>query len=137
MKKFRVLSMILLSAMMLPMMVACGGDDDEDTTGSVNHQVTISDDGKVSNGSTFSSIDDKNFYLDYIKYTITEGHLSVSGYDKLGFKGIANIVSSITYKGHFYEVLEIGEQAFYKCSSLTSVTIPNSVTSIGKSAFAY
>ena len=33
-------------------------------------------------------------------------------------------------------VTSIGGQAFYKCTSLTSVTIPGSVTSIGKSAFS-
>ena len=32
-------------------------------------------------------------------------------------------------------VTSIGEEAFYGCSGLTSVTIPNSVTSIGNSAF--
>ena len=32
-------------------------------------------------------------------------------------------------------VTSIGESAFYYCSSLTSITIPNSVTSIGESAF--
>ena len=34
-------------------------------------------------------------------------------------------------------VTSIGGSAFYYCSSLTSVTIPNSVTSIGSYAFEY
>jgi hypothetical protein len=34
-------------------------------------------------------------------------------------------------------VTSIGNRAFYNCSSLTSITIPNSVTSIGDYAFAY
>lgn len=34
-------------------------------------------------------------------------------------------------------VTTIGNYTFFNCSSLTSITIPNSVTSIGNSAFAY
>jgi hypothetical protein len=34
-------------------------------------------------------------------------------------------------------VTNIGDYAFYKCSGLTSVTIGNSVTSIGYAAFCY
>ena len=34
-------------------------------------------------------------------------------------------------------VTEIGNSAFYSCTGLTGITIPNSVTRIGRSAFAY
>ena len=97
--------------------------------------VIVRDDGTTSNGSIFSAIDDKNFYIDYIKYTVTEGHLIVSGYDRAGFKGVAKIISKLTYKGNTYEVLSIGSDAFDSCYILTSITIPNSVTSIGYWAF--
>ena len=116
----------------LSLFSACGGDDEDDDFA---RPVIVKDDGTTSNGSTFSAIDDKNFYLDYIKYTVEEGHLVVSGYDKAGFNGVAKIVSGITYKGNTYEVLRIGDIAFEGCKSLTSVTIPNSVTSIGDGAF--
>ena len=99
--------------------------------------VTVNEDGTTSNGSIFSAIDDEKFCFDHIKYTVNEGHLVVSGYDEEEFSGTANIVSSITYKGNTYEVLEMGGQAFAGCSSLTSIVIPESVTSIGDRAFAY
>ncbi len=44
------------------------------------------------------------------------------------------IPSSVEYNGTTYSVTSIGESAF-DCSGLTSVTIPNSVTSIGRWAF--
>ena len=47
----------------------------------------------------------------------------------------AIIPSTVTYKGTTYNVMSIGNTAFYNCSSLTSITIPNSVTSIGSGAF--
>lgn len=133
MKDFRTIMMLLPMLIAQTFFVACSGDDD--STGSDNEQVIIGDDGKASNGGVFSSIDDKNFYLDYIKYTVKEGHLAVSGYDKSGFKGVAKIVSSITYKGNFYEVLEIGDKAFNNCNGLVSVSIPTCVKKIGSYAF--
>ena len=44
------------------------------------------------------------------------------------------IITSITIPN---SVTSIGEYAFYRCTSLTSITIPNSVTSIGDNAFSY
>ena len=41
----------------------------------------------------------------------------------------------ITYKGNTAPVIDISEFAFHKCFSLTSITIPNSVTEIGDNAF--
>ena len=66
---------------------------------------------------------------------MVDGHLEVTGYDKVGFKGIAKIVSSISYKGSYYEVLEIGSDSFRDCSILTSITISNKVRTINFRAF--
>ena len=120
-------------AMAASLLVSCEKDDGDDSVS--GKTVIIKEDGTTSNGSIFSAIDDKNFYLDYIKYSVNEGHLVVSGYDKKGFNGVANIVSNISYKGNYYEVLEIEKYAFIGCSGLTSITIPSKVVSIGYEAF--
>jgi hypothetical protein len=52
------------------------------------------------------------------------------------YTGNVVIPSSVTYDGVEYSVASIGDMVFYKCSGLTSVTIGNSVTSIGESAFS-
>ena len=54
-----------------------------------------------------------------------------SGY----YTGVVSIPETVTYNGLNYDVTKIGSNAFYFCSDLTSVTIPNSVTNIGNSAF--
>jgi hypothetical protein len=48
-----------------------------------------------------------------------------------------NIPESVSYGGHDYAVTVIGNTAFMYCFYLTSLTIPNSVTTIEEGAFAY
>ncbi len=51
------------------------------------------------------------------------------------YTGNVVIPATVTYNGTTYSVTSIVDGAFYNCSSLTNVTIPNSVTSIGGAAF--
>lgn len=116
---------------------ACGGDDDVVNNGPNDGSVVINDDGTTSSGARFSPIDDKNFYLDYVKYSIVDAHIEVTGYDETAFNGVANIVKAVKLKGGNYEVLIVAKEAFKACDKLTSLTIPNCVTHIGSNAFEY
>ena len=51
------------------------------------------------------------------------------------YSGNIVIPEIVEYLSVTYSVTEIGSKAFYLCRSLTSITIPNSVTTIGKWAF--
>ena len=52
------------------------------------------------------------------------------------YSGSIEIPESVTYNEVKYSVTSIGNEAFFWCTGLTSVTIPNSVTSIGYNAFS-
>ena len=47
------------------------------------------------------------------------------------------IPETVTYKGTTYAVTSISKKAFYNCSNLTKIVIPDSVKSVGLYAFAY
>ena len=52
------------------------------------------------------------------------------------YSGAVTIPSTVTYNGETYRVTSIGYSAFWDCSSLTAITIPEGVIEIGMSAFA-
>lgn len=55
-----------------------------------------------------------------------------SSYDEYSneYSGAVTLPESVTYNGKTYRVTSIGEYAFRDCTSLTSINIPNSITSI-------
>jgi hypothetical protein len=130
MKTIRMISAVLFVIILNACIVACSDDDEKEIT-----TVVVDENGKTSGDVKFVQIDDKNFYINDIKYTIKQGHLAVTGYD-IGFSGHANILSELEYRGTTLKVLEISSDAFYNCTALTSISIPESVIEIGDHAFA-
>ena len=75
--------------------------------------------------------------IDKIWYNLNEeNHIAEVRKNPNGYSGDIIIPTEITYQGNKYTVTSIGDNAFYSCFDLISVTIPNSVTSIGDKAFA-
>ena len=69
------------------------------------------------------------------RYDTETGEATVNDADE-SISGNAVIPGTIEVGGQKYKVTSIGDIAFYDCSSLTQITIPEGVTSIGFYAFS-
>lgn len=115
--------------------------DDVDVTSSVsNSQYTINN---INSNTTVSvtfehdyvEINGIYYILDQNNRTAEVTYRSLNPIGK-SYSGSVNIPQAITYNGITYSVSSIGVGAFKDCWGVTSVTIPNSVTTIGESALS-
>ena len=67
--------------------------------------------------------------MDNFKYEIDEGRVFITGYTGAG----GDVIVPSTLGG--LPVTNIGYRAFLRCTSLTSITLPNSLTTIEHGAF--
>ena len=80
--------------------------------------------------------------IDGICYNLNEenetAEVTYQNFYSNNYSGVTtiNIPLSFTYNNKTYKITYISSYAFYKCSTLTTVTIPNSVTAIGGRAFS-
>ena len=83
-----------------------------------------------------------DFEVDGIYYNINGNEATVTYYgsssldDSHDYSGSVVIPATVTYNGTTYPVTAIGSFAFARCTGLTSVDIPNSVTRIDYNAFS-
>ena len=61
--------------------------------------------------------------------------VSVTSSSLGGYRGVVTIPEQVVYNGVTYSVTSISDEAFYLCWTLTSVSLPNSLISIGDGAF--
>ena len=73
--------------------------------------------------------------VDGVDYYVYQAKHFATLYNGRSANGDLDIPSEVSYEGKEYPVKTIKTQAFNGCSTLTSVTIPNSVTMIGSEAF--
>ena len=72
-----------------------------------------------------------------LEYTVISGtNVSVKKYNNVCPTGTLTIPNTVVDNSTTYTITEIENFAFFFCGSLTSLTIPNSVTSIGNEAFS-
>lgn len=144
---FACFSTLLISGLSL-MFVACGdskGSGSGDGSGKGSKQggivVNVDKNGEADGGHIFFTEGVNKFHIDGIEYKTNiryytdEGELLVTGWGFDNFDGNAKIIKELNYNGQKFVVKGIYTSAFKKCSSLNSVSIPESATNVYDYAF--
>jgi hypothetical protein len=83
---------------------------------------------------------DMHFVFEGIHYYAPNRNASdveVESFGAEGYSGNIVIPATVSYSSKTYRVTKIGDRAFYKCTELTSITMPTSIVDVGDRAFAY
>lgn len=129
------LCVLLMGLLIICGLSSCSKDNSDTEEKGSERNVVVDNNGVASGGHSFTRIDDKNFNIDDIKYTVVDSILEVTGYDATFFKGEAHIISSLNYHERLLYVRSIGANAFKSCDVLTKIYIPQNITAIKASAF--
>jgi len=77
-----------------------------------------------------------NWIKDHTELEVTYGGSSKPYYSGDGvYTGSLSVPETVTYNGNKYPVTRIGDYAFYQSKNLTSVSLPQDLIDIGRSAF--
>ena len=88
----------------------------------------------ISDAALLSKIVEEFTENDVVYKFLSETEVALASY--VGSESSVTIPTNVTFEGVDYMVTEVGEEAFYNNETLTSISLPNSITVIRKRAFA-
>ena len=108
-----------------------GWDDGWSSNGNGGEYIVVwdCDNNAVAADGNIYYIDDQG-----VRYALKDGKATVIG-QSYALQGNIVIASSIDFNGETYAVTEISSYAFYNCTNLAAVIIPDSIETIGTYAF--
>jgi len=135
--KLKLWSMMMLAAMTMSVATSCGGDDGGDVG---NRPVNPDNPDNPDPNAIISFKDNKVAMICIANFDINKDNQLSYG-EAATVKSLNGVfagkdITLFDELKYFTGLSEISGEAFKYCSSLTSVTIPNSVTSIGEDAFS-